>query len=242
MKNKILKESENLELQNYIRDIMYGDGFVTLEKIDFDIYHAPYNFTVDDVVREARHYGFELRYIKDEGYALVNKDTYNESLNDVNDYTLTEKFSRNIPDWVIQHIDKRYSPIKDKLSRTIDLNTAEWEPIDKNNITAKDISNDDPNRIRIFRLDFDGTGRNTYTYIPGYEDGGYTYLPRDGKYHYISKMAKKDIINAIIDGGVLTCDSQALSKKRQDRADAMAADVDSPGTLEAFDALNSIRD
>lgn len=138
---------------------------------------------------------------------------------------LAEKFSRNIPDWVIQHIDKRYSPIKDKLSRTIDLNTAEWEPIDKNNITTKDISNDDPDKIRIFRLDFAHDNKFIYTYIPGYEDGSYVYLPRDGKYHYISKMAKKDIVNAIIDGGVLTCDSQALSKKRQDRADAKKGSI-----------------
>ena len=138
---------------------------------------------------------------------------------------LAEKFSRNIPDWVIQHIDKRYSPIKDKLSRTIDLNTAEWEPIDKNNITTKDISNDDPDKIRIFRLDFAHDNKFIYTYIPGYEDGSYVYLPRDGKYHYISKMAKKDIVNAIIDGGVLTCDSQSLSKKRQDRADAKKGSI-----------------
>ena len=141
------------------------------------------------------------------------------------DHTLTEKFSKNIPDWVIQHIDKRYNPIKDKLSRNIDLNNAEWEPIDKNNITTKDISNDDPDKIRIFRLDFAHDNKFIYTYIPGYEDGSYVYLPRDGKYHYISKMAKKDIVNAIIDGGVLTCDSQSLSKKRQDRADAKKGSI-----------------
>lgn len=81
MKTKILKESENLELQDYIRNIRdYGDGFITLEKIDFDIYHAPYNFTVDDVVREARRYGFKLGYVEDEGYGLISSNNVNEEL------------------------------------------------------------------------------------------------------------------------------------------------------------------
>lgn len=157
------------------------------------------------------------------------KAKYNESI-------LKEKFSRNIPDWVIKHINTRYNPIKDKLSRNIDLNNAEWEPIDKNNITTKDISNDDPDKIRIFRLDFAHDNKFIYTYIPGYEDGGYAYLPRDGKYHYISKMAKKDIINAIVDGGVLTCDSEALSKKRQDRADAKKGSINrGSGQYQGYD-------
>ena len=90
MKNKILKESENLELQDYIRDIIYGEGFVTLEKIDFDIYHAPYNFTVDDVVREARRYGFKLGYVKDEGYSLIYSNNVNKKLNTKNESLNTD--------------------------------------------------------------------------------------------------------------------------------------------------------
>ena len=85
-------------------------------------------------------------------------------------------------------------------------------------------------------MDFAHDNKFIYTYIPGYEDGSYVYLPRDGKFHYISKMAKKDIINAIIDGGVLTCDSQALSKKRQDRADAKKGSINrGSGQYQGYD-------
>ena len=54
-------------------------------------------------------------------------------------------------------------------------------------ILRKELNNNDPNLIRVFKL-----SQYNGVYIPTYNDN-YIYLPRDNKYHYASKMAKKDL-------------------------------------------------
>ena len=69
-----------IEVGQYLKDVKYGQGYVTLEKVKMDIENAPYNFTLADVLNAASRYGFELKELSS-GTALVQKgSSINEDL------------------------------------------------------------------------------------------------------------------------------------------------------------------
>lgn len=81
--NKLQEEiypEDYIEVGQYLKDVKYGQGYVTLEKVKMDIENAPYNFTLADVLKVADRYGFEVEELAS-GTALVQKGaSINEEL------------------------------------------------------------------------------------------------------------------------------------------------------------------
>jgi hypothetical protein len=81
--NKLQEEiypEDYIEVGEYLKDVKYGHGYVTLEKVKMDIENAPYNFTLADVLKVAGRYGFEIEELAS-GTALVQKGaSINEEL------------------------------------------------------------------------------------------------------------------------------------------------------------------
>lgn len=85
-KRQFLKEEKEFypedykEVGEYLKDVKYGQGFVTFDKIEMDIKNAPYNFTLADVLEVAERYGFKVVKLRS-GDALVQKGaSVNEGL------------------------------------------------------------------------------------------------------------------------------------------------------------------
>jgi hypothetical protein len=78
------EDKDSYSVKDYLESVIMGEGWVGLEKIEFDIQEASYPFKVEDVVKQALKDGWKLED-KGEGYSIVFKNSLTESYIDDGD-------------------------------------------------------------------------------------------------------------------------------------------------------------